>query len=63
MTKSEANQIGISEEAYMEGARELHPLGLGKPMDVAYLDLFLASDESIWITESEFNVDEGFTSQ
>jgi NAD(P)-dependent dehydrogenase (short-subunit alcohol dehydrogenase family) len=30
-------------------------------IDVAYLDLFLASDESRWITGCEFNVDGGFT--
>ena len=63
MTRTEAAQIGASEEDYMEGAKELHPLGLGEPIDVAYLDLFLASDESKWITGGEFNVDGGFTTQ
>jgi NAD(P)-dependent dehydrogenase (short-subunit alcohol dehydrogenase family) len=42
---------------------EHHPLGLGEPFDVAYLDLFLASDESKWITGAEFTVDGGFTAQ
>lgn len=63
MTRSEAEQIGIIEEEYMEGAKQTHPLGIGDPMDVAYLDLFLASDESKWITGGEFNVDGGFTAQ
>ena len=63
MTRSEAAQIGITEEDYMKGAKQLHPIGLGEPMDVAYTDLFLASDESKWITGAEFTVDGGFTAQ
>lgn len=63
MTKGEAAQIGISEEEYMEAAKEFHPLGLGEPIDVAYLDLFLASDESKWITGAEFTIDGGVTAQ
>ena len=63
MTRSEAAQIGASEGEYMEGAKKLHPLGIGEPIDIAYLDLFLASDESKWITGGEFNVDGGFTAQ
>jgi NAD(P)-dependent dehydrogenase (short-subunit alcohol dehydrogenase family) len=63
MTQSEAAQIGISEEDYMQQAKGAHPIGVGEPMDVANLDLFLASDESKWITGAEFNVDGGFTAQ
>ena len=63
MTRMEAAQIGVSEEDYMTEARKFHPLGLGEPVDVAYLDLFLASDESKWITGAEFTVDGGFTAQ
>jgi len=38
-----------------------HPLGrLGKPEDVAYAALFLASDESPWITGLDMGVDGGF---
>lgn len=47
----------------MEEAKGAHPLGLGEPVDVAFLDLFLASDESKWITGGEFNADGGFTAQ
>lgn len=63
MTRGEAAQVGISEQEYMQEAKEAHPLGLGEPKDVAFLDLFLASDESKWITGGEFNVDGGFTTQ
>jgi NAD(P)-dependent dehydrogenase (short-subunit alcohol dehydrogenase family) len=29
----------------------MHPLGtIGEPMDIAWLDVFLASDESKWAT-------------
>jgi NAD(P)-dependent dehydrogenase (short-subunit alcohol dehydrogenase family) len=36
------------------------PLGrLGRPEDVAYLALYLASDESSWVTASDFVVDGG----
>ena len=63
MTRTEAAQMGISEEAYMAEAQKFHPLGLGEPVDVAYLDLSLASDESKWINGAEFAVDGGFTAQ
>lgn len=63
MTKSEAAQLGITEEEYMEGAKAFHPMGLGEPVDVAYLDLYLASDESKWATGAEFTIDGGATAQ
>jgi NAD(P)-dependent dehydrogenase (short-subunit alcohol dehydrogenase family) len=45
-----------------EKLRTLHPLGrLGEPEDVANAVLFLASDESSWITGVALPVDGGFT--
>lgn len=42
----------------------LHPLGrFGQPDDVAHIALFLASDESAWVTGSAFPVDGGYTAQ
>jgi NAD(P)-dependent dehydrogenase (short-subunit alcohol dehydrogenase family) len=42
----------------------LHPLGrFGQPEDVAHLALFLASDESAWVTGSAFPIDGGYTAQ
>lgn len=38
-----------------------HPLGIGKPDDVAYLVAFLLSDESKWITGATIPIDGGFS--
>ena len=43
---------------------QAHPLGrLGTPEDVAFCALYLASDESSWVTGGIFPVDGGFTAQ
>ncbi len=57
-------RAGFDRAADPERARELnikrHPLGrLGTPMDVAYLVLFLASDEASWITGGTYIIDGG----
>jgi len=42
----------------------LHPIGfLGHPDDVAYGVLYLAADESRWVTGSELVIDGGFTAR
>jgi NAD(P)-dependent dehydrogenase (short-subunit alcohol dehydrogenase family) len=42
----------------------LHPVGrFGQPEDIAGLAVFLASDESSWITGAAFPVDGGYTAQ
>lgn len=47
-----------------KNAEALHPLGrLGKPEEVANAALFLACDESSFVTGSELVVDGGFTAQ
>lgn len=49
------------EEGYAKLARQV-PLGrLGEPDDVAYMALFLASDESKFVTGAEFKVDGGIS--
>lgn len=63
MTKGEARGYGISEDEYVERMKAIHPIGIGEPVDVAYMDLFLASDESKWITGAEFTIDGGVTAQ
>ena len=44
----------------IEDIRKLHPLGLGKPEDVANACLFLLSDASRWITGTNLIVDGGY---
>jgi NAD(P)-dependent dehydrogenase (short-subunit alcohol dehydrogenase family) len=38
-----------------------HPLGLGKPEDIASLIIFLLSDHAKWITGSEYIIDGGYS--
>jgi NAD(P)-dependent dehydrogenase (short-subunit alcohol dehydrogenase family) len=40
---------------------ELHPLGrFGQPSDIAHMAVYLASDESIWVTGAAMPVDGGY---
>ena len=41
----------------------IHPIGLGEPSDIANGVLYLASDESKWVTGTELVIDGGFTAQ
>jgi 3(or 17)beta-hydroxysteroid dehydrogenase len=53
--------IGLTAQQTEEGSVGKVPLGeVGVPEDVAFLVLFLASDESRYITGSEFQVDGGW---
>lgn len=58
----------LSEQGNVEEGRkaldQLHPIGhIGQPEDVAYGVLFLASDESKFMTGSELVIDGGYTAQ
>jgi NAD(P)-dependent dehydrogenase (short-subunit alcohol dehydrogenase family) len=47
-----------------EGFERGHPLGrLGTPDDIAAMALYLASDESSWVTGAVFTIDGGFSAQ
>lgn len=55
-----AEKLG-REEAYAKLARQV-PIGrLGEPEEVAYMVLFLASDESRFVTGAEFKIDGGIS--
>lgn len=60
MAKQEARDYGIPLEKYLEEQKGEYPLGrIGNPIDIAYLDLYLASDESTWVTGVEYVIDGG----
>ncbi len=64
LTEEEARGYGLEPEAYFDKVGKQHPLGrIGEPDDIAYLDVYLASDESKWATGSEYVVDGGWTAQ
>lgn len=53
-----------AQEASKEELAAMHPIGhMGEPRDVAYAVLYLASDESKFMTGSELVIDGGFTAQ
>ncbi|OUI87352.1 glucose 1-dehydrogenase [Acetobacter tropicalis] len=52
------------DEAARKRLVDLHPIGhLGEPDDIAYGILYLASDESKFVTGSELVIDGGYTAQ
>jgi NAD(P)-dependent dehydrogenase (short-subunit alcohol dehydrogenase family) len=64
LTEKEASDFGLTPAAYFEKVGAQHPIGfIGEPVDIAYLDVYLASDESRWVTGAEFTIDGGWTAQ
>jgi NAD(P)-dependent dehydrogenase (short-subunit alcohol dehydrogenase family) len=54
--------LGVS--AFRKQLDDLHPIGhVGKPEDVAYGVLYLASDEACFVTGSELVIDGGYTAR
>ena len=52
--------VTSEQRAHME---QIHPLGrAGRPEDIAYCALYLVSDESSWVTGSDFIIDGGLSS-
>ncbi|MDP3294418.1 MAG: glucose 1-dehydrogenase [Nevskia sp.] len=63
MVEDFLNSIGDVSEG-RAGLDSLHPIGhVGEVMDVAYGVLYLASDESKFVTGSELVIDGGYTAQ
>ena len=54
----------MADEQARQRAATMHPIGrMGTPEDIAHLALYLASDESSWVTGSVFTIDGGYTAQ
>lgn len=64
MLHRELEKVPVGERnALLQSYRELHPIGdIGQPEDVAYAVVFLASDESRFITGAVLAIDGGYTS-
>lgn len=60
MTDQLRKKVG---DQQFEKITDLHPLGLGRPEDVAYAVAFLLSREAQWITGTTLCVDGGYTAQ
>lgn len=64
LTEEEARGYGLEPQEYFAKVGKQHPLGcIGEPDDIAFIDVYLASDESKWTTGAEFVVDGGWTAQ
>jgi NAD(P)-dependent dehydrogenase (short-subunit alcohol dehydrogenase family) len=64
MTEKEASDFGMTPQDYFAKVGAQHPIGfIGEPVDIAYLDVYLASDESRWVTGAAFTIDGGWTAQ
>ena len=57
---AETVENSLPEEA-IRAIRANHPLGIGRPEDVAYAAAYLLSDAAKWITGSTLVVDGGYT--
>ena len=66
IVETEMVQQFITQAPDPEAARKhrigLHPMGrFGRPEDIAHMAVYLASDESAWVTGGAFPVDGGYT--
>jgi NAD(P)-dependent dehydrogenase (short-subunit alcohol dehydrogenase family) len=64
MVEGVGKESGQSMDDFQKQIAALHPLGhIGEPNDIAYGILYLASDESKFVTGSELVIDGGYTAQ
>lgn len=61
LTPMVENGVYANDEQLFQKVKDLHPLGLGKPEEIAHSVNFLLSDASRWITGSNLVVDGGYS--
>ncbi|MFV0252834.1 MAG: glucose 1-dehydrogenase [Beutenbergiaceae bacterium] len=54
---------GLSDAEAHDVLEPLHPLGTGHPDDIAWLAVYLASDQAKWMTGSEVVIDGGYSAR
>ncbi len=59
MLRTEARQLGVAEAAFLASSAERPLARLGTPRDIARAVVFLASDDSAWVTGATLVVDGG----
>ena len=52
--------LGLAEKEITQ-IQDMHPLGLGRPEDVANISCYLLSDLASWITGASIPVDGGYS--
>lgn len=55
--------LSLLSEEQLKKLEEAHPLGTGKPEDVARAAVFLLAPQSSWITGADLVIDGGYTAQ
>jgi len=64
LVKEYVKTLGLTADQGLQMLKDLHPLGNpGEPIDIAYGVLYLASDESKFVTGSELVIDGGYTAK
>lgn len=62
MVENHGKSTGLAQDEFKKQVASLHPLGhMGEPDDIAYGILYLASDESKFVTGTELVIDGGYT--
>ncbi|MGA1676270.1 MAG: SDR family oxidoreductase, partial [Pseudomonadales bacterium] len=63
-TNMQAQAVGTRDASQVAMGRDRIPLArVGQPEDIANCILYLASDESNYVTGAEFTIDAGMTAQ
>lgn len=63
VTPMSQSAVYSQDEESLNRVKSLHPLGLGKPEDVANACIFLLSDAARWVTGTNLVVDGGYTAR